>query len=225
MLPSSGQVPMGCHWQRICVRLASTTVTSAMPMRLWRGAMPQGMFLKSQGFASNLSDPKGTHTLEAFCQATGHPYASYGLPVSLENFINYGQWFQSELDLKVEEVVVTGMVQRADGFELTLADGRAGLGPESCRRHRRRALRLRAGAPVASCPPRLCTHSSAHTDLAVFRGKEVVVVGAGPVSSGVGGAAARKWRDRASPCPEAGGRLERRAAPAGPAAAAAAERA
>ena len=64
-----------------------------MPMRLWREAMPKGMFLKSQGFASNISDPRGTHTLEAFCQATNHPYKSYGLPVSLENFVNYGQWF------------------------------------------------------------------------------------------------------------------------------------
>lgn len=49
----------------------------AMPMRLWRESMPEGMFLKSQGFASNLSDPEGTHTLDSFCQATRRPYASY----------------------------------------------------------------------------------------------------------------------------------------------------
>ena len=42
-----------------------------MPMRLWRESMPQGMFLKSQGFASNLSDPEGRHTLEAFCAGDG----------------------------------------------------------------------------------------------------------------------------------------------------------
>ncbi len=53
------------------------------------------MFLKSQGFASNLSDPRGTHTLEAFCAATGRPYASYGLPVPLDTFVAYGQWFQA----------------------------------------------------------------------------------------------------------------------------------
>ena len=94
-----------------------------VPMRLWQGAMPKGMFLKSQGFASNLSDPAGTHTLEAFCQATGRPYQRYGLPVSLDTFVSYGQWFQSQLDLKVDEVAVTGMVQRGDGFELALADG------------------------------------------------------------------------------------------------------
>ena len=55
--------------------------------------MPTGMFLKSQGFASNLSDPDGTHTLAAFCAATGRPYADYGLPVPLDTFIAYGQWF------------------------------------------------------------------------------------------------------------------------------------
>jgi len=67
-----------------------------IPMRLWEATMPQGMFLKSQGFASNIADPDGTHTLEAFCQATGRTYASYGLPVSLDNFVSYGHWFQSE---------------------------------------------------------------------------------------------------------------------------------
>ena len=148
------------------------------PMRLWRGAMPQGMFLKSQGFASNLSDPGGTRTLEAFCQATGHPYASYGLPVPLENFINYGQWFQSELDLKVEEILVTGVVQRADGFALTLADDEQLVA-------RRVAVAIGVEhfayvpEPLRQLPAELCTHSSAHTDLAAFRGKEVVVVGAG----------------------------------------------
>ena len=64
-----------------------------VPMKLWRTAMPRGMYLKSQGFASNLSDPEGSHTLEAFCEKTGHPYASYGLPVPLDTFISYGQWF------------------------------------------------------------------------------------------------------------------------------------
>jgi hypothetical protein len=149
-----------------------------VPMRLWRGAMPEGMFLKSQGFASNLSDPHDTHTLEAFCQATRHPYKGYGLPVSLETFVSYGRWFQSELDLKVEEVLVSGLVQRADGFELTLADGEQFVA---------RRVVVAIGVehfayvpePLSELPASACTHSSAHTDLAAFRGQEVVVVGAG----------------------------------------------
>ncbi len=149
-----------------------------IPMRLWRGSMPEGMFLKSQGFASNLSDPDGTHTLEAFCKTTGHPYASYGLPVSLENFLNYGQWFQSELDLKVEEVLVTGIVRRAGGFEVTQADGE-----QVTARRVVVAIGVEHFAyvpkPLSELPSALVTHSSAHTDLAAFRGQEVIVVGAG----------------------------------------------
>jgi thioredoxin reductase len=149
-----------------------------LPMRLWRAAMPRGMFLKSQGFASNLSDPFGTHTLEAYCARTGQPYASYGLPVPLETFIGYGEWFRSELVPDLEEVLVTQLSRRDGGFELKLSNGE---------RTRARQVVVAAGVehfahvpePLASLPASLCTHSSAHADLATFRGQEVVVVGAG----------------------------------------------
>ena len=149
-----------------------------VPMWLWRGAMPTGMFLKSQGFASNLSDPQGTHTLEAFCRATGRPYQSYGLPVPLDTFTSYGHWFQHELGLKVEEVLVTGLAQRPGGFGLTLADGE-----QLTARQVVVAIGVEHFAyvppPLSDLPASACTHSSAHTDLAAFRGQDVVVVGAG----------------------------------------------
>ena len=149
-----------------------------VPMRLWRDAMPEGMFLKSQGFASNLSDPKGTHTLEVFCQATRRPYRSYGLPVPLDTFTSYGQWFASELDLKVEEVLVTSLARRPDGFEVSLADGGqfaahrvvVAIGVEHF---------AYVPRPLSDLPASSCTHSSTHADLAAFRGRDVVVVGAG----------------------------------------------
>ncbi len=148
------------------------------PMHLWRAAMPEGMFLKSHGNASNLSDPAGTHTLEAFCQATGRPYASPGLPVPLDTFVSYGQWFQSGLGLAVEEVLVTDLAQRDDGFELSLG---------GVERVVARKVVVAIGvehfafvaAPLSGLPAELCTHSSAHPDLAAFRDREVIVVGAG----------------------------------------------
>ena len=149
-----------------------------VPMWLWRSAMPKGMFLKSQGFASNLSDPEGTHTLEAFCRATGRPYQSYGLPVPLDTFTSYGQWFQHELGLKVEEVLVTGLAQRPGGFGLTLADGE-----QLTARQVVVAIGVEHFAyvppPLSDLPAAACTHSSAHADLAAFGGQDVVVVGAG----------------------------------------------
>jgi FAD-dependent urate hydroxylase len=149
-----------------------------MPMHLWQAAMPKGMFLKSQGFASNLSDPAGTHTLQAFCQATGRPYASYGLPVPLDTFISYGHWFASGLGLPVEEVLVTDVAQRDGGFELNVGGAERLLA---------RKVVVAIGVehfayvaePLSELPAELCTHSSAHADLAAFSGQEVVVVGAG----------------------------------------------
>ena len=40
-------------------------------LQSWRRNMPQGMLLKSDGFASNLSDPRQELTLEKFCQQSG----------------------------------------------------------------------------------------------------------------------------------------------------------
>jgi thioredoxin reductase len=149
-----------------------------IPMRLWKGTMPKGMFLKSQGFASNISDPDGTHTLEAFCKATSHPYASYGLPVSLDNFVNYGQWFQAERGLIIEETTVTDITTGGGGFELTVGGVERVLA---------RKVVVAIGVEhfgyvpesLSGLPSDLCTHSSAHQDLATFNGQEIIVVGAG----------------------------------------------
>jgi thioredoxin reductase len=147
-------------------------------MQQWRTAMPAGMFLKSQGFASNLSDPDGTHTLAAFCAATGRPYADYGLPVPLDTFIAYGQWFTAQLVPDVEETLVTGITAKPGCFELTLATG------ERCRARRvvvAIGVEHFAWVPgeLAGLPADICTHASAHADLSVFRGEKVVVLGAG----------------------------------------------
>ncbi len=147
-------------------------------MSLWRDSMPAGMYLKSQGFASNLSDPDGTHTLGAFCAATGRPYADYGLPVSIADFIAYGQWFAGHLVPDVEETMVTHITAEPGCFELTLDTGE---------RARARRVVIAAGvehfvsmpAELVGMPAGICTHASAHADLSRFRGKKVVVLGAG----------------------------------------------
>jgi FAD-dependent urate hydroxylase len=149
-----------------------------LPMRLWRDAMPRGMYLKSQGFASNLSDPAGSHTLEVFCRLTDHPYASYGRPVSLDNFVSYGMWFARELAPGLEEIEVSDVSRRRGGYYVTLADGEV---------VRARNVIVAAGvehfakmpATLARLSPAAATHSSAHTDLGTFAGQRVVVVGAG----------------------------------------------
>ena len=49
------------------------------PMQFWRTNMPEGMVLKSEGFASNLWHPDGALTLRDFCADRGLPYKDSGL--------------------------------------------------------------------------------------------------------------------------------------------------
>jgi thioredoxin reductase len=149
-----------------------------VPMRLWQTAMPAGMYLKSQGFASNLSDPGGQYTLERYCTEAGLPYASYGLPVPLDTFIGYGRWFQDKLCPDLEETLVSRVERHESGFNLTLA---------TAEQVRARRVVIAAGVEhfasvpgvLAGLPSGSCTHSSAHKDLAIFRDSDVLVVGAG----------------------------------------------
>ncbi|MGH3718850.1 MAG: NAD(P)-binding domain-containing protein [Pseudonocardiaceae bacterium] len=154
-----------------------------LPMQLWREAMPAGMFLKSQGYASNLSDPAHGHTLRTFCESTGRDYADYGLPVPLETFVAYGDWFQRAEVPHLEQLMVID-VTRAGGqqgtghYEITLADGTVALA---------RKVVVATGVQhfahlpgtLAALPAQVCTHTCAHDDLTVFAGREVAVVGAG----------------------------------------------
>lgn len=149
-----------------------------IPLSLWRTAMPHGMYLKSQGFASNLSDPGGTHTLAAFCRQEGLHYADYGVPVSLQTFISYGRWFQQHHAPDVEELLVDDLRAEGGEYELTLSDGE---------RVRARKVVVASGVEhfsrvpeaVSGLPAHVSSHSSAHVDLGVFSGHEVIVLGAG----------------------------------------------
>jgi FAD-dependent urate hydroxylase len=150
------------------------------PMRLWRSHMPVGMFLKSQGFASNLSTPDADHTLEAFCKDHGHPYVSYGVPIPLETFVAYGDWFQRAQVPELEEVLVQRVVSADTGgrYILTLADGRS-----VSAKHVVVAVGVQHFAHIpdvlAALPSQLHSHTSRHSDLGPFHGRDVVVVGAG----------------------------------------------
>src|SRR5215212_3600670 len=149
------------------------------PMRLWRSHMPTGMFLKSQGFASNLSTPEADHTLEAFCKDHGYPYVRYGVPVSRDTFVAYGDWFQRAQVPELDEVLVQHIDADSDGrYVLSLADGRTASA---------RKVVIAVGVQhfahipevLAALPPHLQSHTSVHSDLSRFSRRDIVVVGAG----------------------------------------------
>lgn len=150
-----------------------------LPMKPWREHMPTGMILKSNGFASNLSSPDETHTLQAFCAATGRPYAHYGLPVPLDTFVAYGTWFQESLVADLERVLVRRVAAPGAGeLEVELETGEQLLA---------RNVVVAVGVEhfavlpevLRGLPAEVCTHSSVHTDLSGFAGRKVAVLGGG----------------------------------------------
>ena len=150
------------------------------PMQLWSKHMPAGMYLKSEGFASNISDPGGRCTLERFCREHEHDYqyARVAAPIPLDTFVRYGLWFQDQAvpGLRREEVVSVGRIP--GGFQLRLRSGET---------LRAASVIVASGmSSVAYVPPALSglpaglmTHAYDCSEPARYAGEQVAVVGAG----------------------------------------------
>ena len=147
-------------------------------MHSWRQQMPEGMLLKSDGFASSLYDPDSAFTLAHYCAEKNLPYSDVGIPVPRETFVAYGLEFQKRLVPTLEETNITSVKHTPAGFELQTADGQTV--------HARKVI-VAAGIThfgylppfLADLPREQVTHSSAHHDLSKFKGQKVAVIGAG----------------------------------------------
>jgi thioredoxin reductase len=148
------------------------------PMHLWQSQMPKGMFLKSDGCASSLSDPTCSYTLARYCGEKGLPYGDRGTPVSREVFTQYALSFQRKLVPFVEDMMVTGVDASRDVFTLRLANGEtASVGKVIVATGIANAAHI---PPVLTrLPPELLSHSSDHHDLSRFKGRDVIVIGGG----------------------------------------------
>jgi len=156
------------------------------PMHTWRNSMPAGMHLKSEGFASNLSDPDDMFTLNSYSRERSLPYEDVGYPVSLETFIQYGLEFQRRLVPTVEETDIVVLSQRRDSFTLVTDAGET--------LQAKRVILAVGIAHFAYAPPMLAalgpewvTHSSQHRDMGALRGRRVAIVGAGASAADLAG--------------------------------------
>ena len=155
----------------------SRTRVFGTPMRAWAEHMPVGMKLKSEPWASHLSDPRDRYTLKEYCRLKGLPYA-HGVPTPVETFVDYGRWFQQQAVPDLHETDVLRVDREGAVFTLELADGSSA---------RARSVVLATGfLPFPRIPEALAglgapqvLHSSAVNDLSAFAGKRVTVVGAG----------------------------------------------
>lgn len=173
-----GAGPYGLSIAAHLQALGLSTHVFGQPMQTWGAHMPPGMVLKSEGFATSLSDPNGELTLEKFCRAGNLPYQSMGLPVPLDIFIQYGLAFQRRFVPDLDQRLVHRIERMDDGFRLNVGD-------ESEFAHR---VIVAAGIRQFDyLPPKLAaltatgrvSHSSRWGELSGFADRSVLVVGAG----------------------------------------------
>lgn len=145
-------------------------------MATWRDHMPEGMFLKSEPWASDLSDPGAKYTLADYAAVRGFE-AVHGRPLPIGTFAAYGTWFAEHAVPPVHEQTVTRVTPAAGCFRVETAEGD---GIEA------RTVALAVGVmplrrvpgPLEALPPEHCSHSS-DRDPGGFGDLDVTVVGAG----------------------------------------------
>lgn len=147
-------------------------------METWREQMPEGMLLKSDGFASDLSDPQGIFRLHHYCQEKQLPYHATCIPVELSTFSGYGLEFQRRMVPDVEDAKLVNLARGDGEFFLTLDTGETFAA--------RRVVLATGISHYAYIPPVLggltaaaLSHSSQVRHPAKFAGKQLAVVGSG----------------------------------------------
>jgi len=148
------------------------------PMDMWRNHMPEGMLLKSDGFASSLFDPGNEFPLSRFCVEQSIDYSDERTPVRLQTFVDYALAFKDRFAPNLEEAIVDSIRSESGNFVLELNDG-------ACIRARRVVVAVGVErfryipAPLDRLPAEFVSHSYDHHNLDPFAGRRVAVVGAG----------------------------------------------
>ena len=144
-------------------------------MELWRDHMPKGMLLRSQWWATNLSDPRKQYEFDRFFRESKYKQC---YPVPIEAFIDYAHWFQERAVPDVDETYVFSIERQRGHFLLTLEDGRTVQSASVVM-----AIGLYYYAdrpePYMGLPSGQISHSCEHHDLGRFTGRQIIVIGGG----------------------------------------------
>jgi len=145
------------------------------PMELWRHHMPAGMLLRSAPRASSIADPAAQRTIARWAHEQAVPVPD---PVPLSAFLSYAAWFREHEVPDIDPRRVSAVAPGAGGFAVELDDGE--------RLSARRVVVAAGPSQFARRPPPFAglergqvVHTSDLHDLAGFRGRRVLVIGAG----------------------------------------------
>ena len=149
------------------------------PLDTWRAHMPEGMFLRSEPYGSDMASPQRGWDVAAYCKAHGlSDYVARLGPLSLERFLAYGDWFVSNLVPDVLDYTVTQVTRVNGGFRVAFEEAETVFA---------RFVVVATGVrPYAYLPPELrglpsdlVTHTIDHHKPGAFNGRRVAVVGIG----------------------------------------------
>jgi cation diffusion facilitator CzcD-associated flavoprotein CzcO len=170
-----GAGPYGLSIAAHLLQAGITTRVFGEPMAFWQRHMPKGMKLRSPWRATHLADVQGALSLDPYAAMHG---VNPSRLLALEDFVAYGEWFQTHAVPDVDRRIVRSVDATGHGFALALSDGEiitadrvvvaVGLANQDYR-------------PPAfhGLSAELVTHSCEHADFAPFRGKRIAVIGRG----------------------------------------------
>jgi FAD-dependent urate hydroxylase len=148
------------------------------PLDTWRAHMPEGMYLKSEPYGSDMSCPQSGYDLPGYGRSRGIGNIERGTPLSLERFVDYADWYTEQLVPGIKDLTVTEIKAVNGGFQVAFADADAitvrqvvvatGVLPHAF-----------IPAELSHLPSGLVSHTADHHTLDQFRGRRVVVVGSG----------------------------------------------
>ena len=148
------------------------------PMDTWSAHMPAGMYLKSEPYGSDMSCPQPGYDLDGYCRSERIEGIGRGIPLPLERFLDYSDWYIKQLVPDVSDETVTEIKAVNGGFQVAFADAEpvtarnvvvaTGILPHSSSRPSCRACRR----SLSHTPP-ITTGSTS------FQGRRVAVIGGG----------------------------------------------
>ncbi|MGZ3621854.1 MAG: NAD(P)-binding domain-containing protein [Ktedonobacteraceae bacterium] len=170
-----GAGPYGLSVASHLLKRGLHVIVFGKPMAFWREHMPKGMLLRSAWWASNLSDPQKKYGLKQYLEEQGQVGID---PLSIETFIEYGQWFQRHAVPEVDETYVAAIERQDQHFEVKLVDGRT---IKSSAVVMAPGLHYYVHRPreYMHLPPELLSHTADHQTFDQLSGKRVVVIGGG----------------------------------------------
>jgi FAD-dependent urate hydroxylase len=147
-------------------------------MDTWRAHMPADMFLKSEPYGTDFSCPPSGYDLDGYARAHNITGIERGVPLSMEQFLDYSDWYIKELVPDISDATVTKIKAVNGRFEVSFADADAVTA---------RSVVVATGVlphyyipPVLTgLPSELLSHTADYRLFDQFKGRRVAIVGAG----------------------------------------------